>query len=47
LLRDFLAGLAVAMLLVPQSIAYASIVGLPGNYGVYAGDGKDEGVGVE
>ena len=34
---DLLAGLAVAMLLIPQGIAYAIIAGLPPNYGLYAG----------
>lgn len=35
--RDFLAGLTVAVLLVPQGMAYASLAGLPPIYGLYGG----------
>ncbi|KAF0164120.1 MAG: sulfate transporter [Rhodocyclaceae bacterium] len=33
---DFLAGLTVALVLVPQSMAYAQLAGLPPYYGLYA-----------
>jgi sulfate permease, SulP family len=33
---DFSAGLAVALVLVPQSMAYAALAGLPPVYGLYA-----------
>jgi len=33
---DFLAGLTVALVLVPQSMAYAQLAGLPVHYGLYA-----------
>lgn len=33
--RDFIAGLTVATVAVPQAMAYASIVGLPVEYGLY------------
>ncbi|MCX7016819.1 MAG: SulP family inorganic anion transporter [Candidatus Sumerlaeota bacterium] len=33
---DFVAGLTVAMVLIPQSVAYASLAGLPAYYGLYA-----------
>jgi SulP family sulfate permease len=33
---DLLAGLTVAVVAIPQSIAYASIAGLPPSYGLYA-----------
>ncbi|MEW5944788.1 MAG: SulP family inorganic anion transporter [bacterium] len=33
---DFVAGLTVAMVLVPQSMAYAQLAGLPAYYGLYA-----------
>ncbi len=33
---DFLAGLTVALVLVPQSMAYAQLAGLPAYYGLYA-----------
>lgn len=33
---DFLAGLLVAILLVPQAIAYAYLAGMPPEYGLYA-----------
>jgi SulP family sulfate permease len=34
--RDVVAGLTVAMLLIPQSLAYAQLAGLPIYYGLYA-----------
>jgi sulfate permease, SulP family len=34
--RDALAGLTVAMILIPQSMAYAQLAGLPAYYGLYA-----------
>src|SRR5512143_1641037 len=34
--NDFLAGLTVALVLVPQSMAYAQLAGLPAYYGLYA-----------
>ncbi|MDD3302150.1 MAG: SulP family inorganic anion transporter [Candidatus Gracilibacteria bacterium] len=34
---DFVAGLTVAVILIPQSMAYAMIAGLPPIYGLYAG----------
>jgi SulP family sulfate permease len=34
---DFIAGLTVALVLVPQSMAYAQLAGLPAYYGLYAG----------
>ena len=33
---DFIAGLTVALVLVPQSMAYAQLAGLPAFYGLYA-----------
>lgn len=33
---DFLAGITVALVLVPQSMAYAQLAGLPAYYGLYA-----------
>jgi sulfate permease, SulP family len=33
---DFLAGLTVALLLIPQSMAYAELAGMPAYYGLYA-----------
>jgi sulfate permease, SulP family len=33
---DFVAGLTVALVLVPQSMAYAQLAGLPAYYGLYA-----------
>lgn len=33
---DFIAGITVAMILVPQSMAYAALAGLPVVYGLYA-----------
>jgi len=33
---DLIAGLAVAMVLIPQSMAYAQLAGLPAFYGLYA-----------
>jgi len=35
--RDILAGLSVALVLIPQSMAYAELAGMPGHYGLYAG----------
>lgn len=34
--QDLVAGLTVAVVLVPQSMAYALIAGLPPVYGLYA-----------
>ncbi len=34
--RDLLAGITVALVLVPQSMAYAQLAGLPAYYGLYA-----------
>ncbi|MFH1343714.1 MAG: SulP family inorganic anion transporter, partial [Pseudomonadota bacterium] len=34
---DFVAGLTVALVLIPQSMAYAQLAGLPAYYGLYAG----------
>ena len=34
--RDVLAGLSVALLLIPQALAYAELAGLPGHHGLYA-----------
>ena len=34
---DFIAGLTVALVLVPQSMAYAQLAGMPAYYGLYAG----------
>ncbi len=36
LYADFLAGLTVALVLVPQSMAYAQLAGMPAYYGLYA-----------
>ena len=33
---NFLAGLTVALVLIPQSMAYAQLAGLPAYYGLYA-----------
>src|SRR5210317_1582262 len=33
---DFIAGITVALILVPQSMAYAQLAGLPVVYGLYA-----------
>lgn len=35
-LGDLLAGLSVALVLIPQSLAYAELAGLPAAYGLYA-----------
>jgi len=35
-LRDLLAGLGVALVLIPQSLAYAELAGLPAHHGLYA-----------
>lgn len=34
--RDIIAGMTVAMVLIPQSMAYAQLAGLPPHYGLYA-----------
>jgi len=34
--RDFVSGLTVALVLIPQSMAYAQLAGLPPYYGLYA-----------
>jgi SulP family sulfate permease len=34
--RDLLAGLTVAVVLIPQAMAYAMLAGLPAHYGLYA-----------
>ena len=34
--RDVLAGLSVALVLIPQSVAYAELAGLPSHHGLYA-----------
>ena len=34
--QDFISGLTVALVLVPQSMAYAQLAGLPAYYGLYA-----------
>jgi len=34
--EDFIAGLTVALVLIPQSMAYAQLAGLPAYYGLYA-----------
>jgi SulP family sulfate permease len=34
--RDVIAGFTVAMVLIPQSMAYAQLAGLPAHYGLYA-----------
>lgn len=34
--NDFVAGLTVALVLIPQSMAYAQLAGLPAYYGLYA-----------
>lgn len=36
LLTDFIAGVTVALVLIPQSMAYAQLAGLPAYYGLYA-----------
>ncbi|HKI50148.1 MAG TPA: SulP family inorganic anion transporter, partial [Desulfobacteria bacterium] len=33
---DFISGLTVALVLIPQSMAYAQLAGLPPYYGLYA-----------
>ena len=37
--RDCIAGLTVALVLIPQSMAYAQLAGLPAYYGLYAHQG--------
>jgi len=34
--KDVIAGLTVALILIPQSMAYAQLAGLPPHYGLYA-----------
>jgi SulP family sulfate permease len=34
--HDFLAGLTVSLLVIPQSLAYAQLAGVPAHYGLYA-----------
>ena len=34
--RDLMAGITVSILLVPQSLAYAQLAGLPPEWGLYA-----------
>ncbi|HRH80964.1 MAG TPA: SulP family inorganic anion transporter [Thiobacillaceae bacterium] len=34
---DFVAGITVALVLIPQSMAYAQLAGMPAYYGLYAG----------
>jgi len=34
--RDVVAGLSVAVILIPQSMAYADLAGMPSHYGLYA-----------
>ncbi len=34
--HDFISGLTVALVLIPQSMAYAQLAGLPSYYGLYA-----------
>ena len=36
LIRDFFAGITISLVLIPQSISYAMIAGLPPIYGLYA-----------
>lgn len=36
MVQDLLAGLAVSLLLIPQSLAYAQLAGVPAYYGLYA-----------
>ena len=36
ILKDCLAGLTVALVLIPQSMAYAQLANLPAYYGLYA-----------
>ena len=33
---DFIAGITVGLTMIPQSIAYASLAGLPSHYGLYS-----------
>ncbi len=35
--HDLVAGLSVAVILIPQSMAYAELAGVPSHYGLYAG----------
>ena len=34
--RDVVAGLSVALVLIPQSVAYAELAGMPSHHGLYA-----------
>ena len=34
--NDFVAGITVALIIIPQSLAYAQLAGLPAQYGLYA-----------
>lgn len=36
LIRDFLAGVTISVVLIPQSMSYAMIAGIPPIYGLYA-----------
>lgn len=36
ILSDLIAGITVALILIPQSLAYAQLAGLPSQYGLYA-----------
>lgn len=36
IIPDFIAGLTLGMTLIPQSIAYANLAGLPAHYGLYS-----------
>ncbi|MBT8124297.1 MAG: hypothetical protein KJO81_05685, partial [Gammaproteobacteria bacterium] len=35
IIKDCLAGLTVALVLIPQSMAYAQLANLPAHYGLY------------
>ncbi|MEL6122454.1 MAG: SulP family inorganic anion transporter, partial [Bacteroidota bacterium] len=35
--KDVIAGLTIAIMLIPQAIAYAHLAGMPPHYGLYAG----------
>lgn len=36
LLSDFIAGITLGLTIIPQSLAYAGLAGLPSHYGLYA-----------
>jgi sulfate permease, SulP family len=36
IIADLIAGITVALVLIPQSMAYAQLAGLPAYYGLYA-----------